>query len=59
GIKSALAGELSDITAYVVSEKKPIQQISLYMEKLTADEQAIIQAGGLINYNKKQLTTGH
>ncbi|HBR1814964.1 TPA: hydratase [Klebsiella quasipneumoniae] len=58
-IKSALAGDLNDITAFVLSDKKPIQQISLYMEKLTADEQAIIQAGGLINYNKNQLTNSH
>ncbi|EPM1749673.1 hydratase [Klebsiella variicola] len=58
-IKSALAGDLNDITAFVLSDKKPIQQISLYMETLTAAEQEIIKAGGLINYNKNQLTNGH
>ncbi|WP_060876654.1 hydratase [Klebsiella variicola] len=58
-IKSALAGDLNDITAFVLSDKKPIQQISLYMETLTATEQEIIKAGGLINYNKNQLTNRH
>lgn len=58
-IKSALAGDLNDITAFVLSDKKPIQQISLYMETLTAAEQEIIKAGGLINYNKNQLTNNH
>ncbi|MFM2746180.1 hydratase [Klebsiella variicola] len=58
-IKSALAGNLNDITAFVLSDKKPIQQISLYMETLTAAEQEIIKAGGLINYNKNQLTNSH
>ncbi|HGS7156708.1 TPA: hydratase [Klebsiella variicola subsp. variicola] len=58
-IKSALAGDLNDITAFVLSDKKPIQQISLYMETLTAAEQEIIKAGGLINYNKNQLTNSH
>lgn len=58
-IKSALAGDLKDITAFVLSDKKPIQQISLYMETLTAAEQEIIKAGGLINYNKNQLTNSH
>ncbi|WP_281079351.1 hydratase [Klebsiella quasivariicola] len=58
-IKSALAGNLSDITAFVLSDKKPVQQISLYMEKLTAVEQEIMKAGGLINYNKNQLTNSH
>ncbi|WP_368283022.1 hydratase [Klebsiella variicola] len=58
-IKSALAGDLNDITAFVLSDKKPIQQISLYMETLTAAEQEIIKAGGLINYNKNQLTNRH
>ncbi|EPO7795830.1 hydratase, partial [Klebsiella quasipneumoniae] len=43
-IKSALAGDLNDITAFVLSDKKPIQQISLYMETLTAAEQEIIKA---------------
>ncbi|WP_115675434.1 hydratase [Klebsiella pneumoniae] len=58
-IKSALAGDLNDITAFVLSEKKPIQKISLYMETLTAAEQEIIKAGRLINYNKNQLTNSH
>ncbi|GKI89102.1 hydratase [Klebsiella variicola] len=58
-IKSALTGDLNDITAFVLSDKKPIQQISLYMETLTAAEQEIIKAGGLINYNKNQLTNSH
>ncbi|CAM3793578.1 hydratase [Klebsiella variicola] len=58
-IKSALAGDLNDITAFVLSDKKPIQQISLYMETLTSAEQEIIKAGGLINYNKNQLTNSH
>ncbi|WP_374149817.1 hydratase [Klebsiella variicola subsp. variicola] len=58
-IKNALAGDLNDITAFVLSDKKPIQQISLYMETLTAAEQEIIKAGGLINYNKNQLTNSH
>lgn len=58
-IKSALKGEFSDITAFVVSEHRPVQQITLYMEKLTSSEQDIIKAGGLINYNKNQLTSSH
>lgn len=58
-IKSALKGELSDITAFVVSDHRPVQQITLYMEKLTSSEQDIIKAGGLINYNKNQLINGH
>ena len=32
-IKSALKGELSDITAFVVSDHRPVQPITLYMEK--------------------------
>ncbi|RAV24234.1 hydratase, partial [Staphylococcus warneri] len=43
-IKSALKGELSDITAFVVSDHRPVQQITLYMEKLTSSEQDIIKA---------------
>ncbi|AMH10784.1 hydratase [Klebsiella aerogenes] len=58
-IKSALKGELSDITAFVVSDHRPVRQITLYMEKLTSSEQEIIKAGGLINYNKNQLTSSH
>ena len=58
-IKSALKGELSDITAFVVSDHRPVQPITLYMEKLTSSEQEIIKAGGLINYNKNQLINGH
>ena len=54
-IKSALTGEFSDITAFVVSDNRPVKQITLYMEKLTSSEQEIIKAGGLINYNRNQL----
>ncbi|MCT8156617.1 hydratase, partial [Klebsiella aerogenes] len=58
-IKSALKGELSDITAFVVSDHRPVRQITLYMEILTSSEQEIIIAVGLINYNKNQLTSSH
>ncbi len=54
-IKSALTGEFSDITAFVVSDNRPVKQITLYMEKLTSSEQEIIKAGGLISYNRNQL----
>lgn len=54
-IKSALAGDLSDIAAFVVSNSRAVRQITLYMEKLTSSEQEIIKAGSLINYNKNQL----
>lgn len=52
GIKTALASDLSDITAYVIRHDGSVKQISLYMEALTPSERDIIKAGSLINYNR-------
>ncbi|QMI04599.1 hydratase [Citrobacter sp. RHB25-C09] len=52
GIRTALDNEGEAITAYVIRDDAPVQEISLYMESLTAEEREIIKAGSLINFNK-------
>ena len=48
-VRKAIEDKLTDITAYVVSEKEP-REISLKMGELTDDERTIILKGCLINY---------
>ena len=50
GIRSALDGDLSDITAYVIRDGKA-EKIALYVDGMTDDERKIVKAGCLINYN--------
>lgn len=52
GIRTALDNEGETIAAYVIRDDAPVQEISLYMESLTAEEREIIKAGSLINFNK-------
>lgn len=54
GIKKALQeNELENIKAYVIKEGK-IKPIELYIKPMTDAEREIVQAGCLINYNKKR-----
>lgn len=52
GIRAALEGDMSDITAYII--KDSIKKISLHIAALTEDEKQIIKAGCLINYNRNR-----
>ena len=54
GIKAALqANALDDIKAYVIKDGKAVE-ISLYCKPMTDNERAIVQAGCLINFNRKK-----
>jgi aconitate hydratase len=50
-IKTLLNGDMQDIKAYIIREK--IEEMSLYIAKLTDKEKEIIQAGCLINFNQQ------
>ena len=52
GIRAALDGDLSSISAYVVRADGVCEQIELYVADMTPEERAIVKAGCLINYNK-------
>lgn len=52
-IRAALDGDLKDIAAYVVRDRKA-ERISLYMAEMTSKERKIIKAGSLINYNRNR-----
>lgn len=49
-IKTLLNGDMQDIKAYIIRDK--IEEMSLYIAKLTDKEKEIIQAGCLINFNQ-------
>ncbi len=52
GIRSALQNNaLDDIKAYVIKEGKT-EEISLYIQPMTANERQIVEDGCLINFNK-------
>jgi len=51
-VKSALAGDMKDIRAYVIGDE--VKAISLYIEDMTEDEKKIVKAGCLINYNRNR-----
>ena len=51
-VKSALAGDMKDIRAYVIGAE--VKAISLYLEDMTEDEKKIVKAGCLINYNRNR-----
>ena len=51
-VRKALAGDLSDIPAYVLGEDGP-RAFSLSIAPLTEDERQILADGCLINYYKR------
>ena len=51
-VKSALAGDMKDIRAYVIGDE--VKAISLHIEDMTEDEKKIVKAGCLINYNRNR-----
>jgi len=51
GIRTALAGDLQDITAYVLT-KGGVHTMKLYIAPMTDTEKEIVKAGCLINYNR-------
>ena len=53
GIRKALDGDLSDIKAYVIKDKKAVQ-IDLYIMDMTKNEREIVKAGCLINFNRNK-----
>ena len=53
GIRKALDGDLSDIKAYVIKDKKA-EQIDLYIMDMTQNEREIVKAGCLINFNRNK-----
>ncbi len=52
GIRSALDGELGDISAWVVRADGGVEEVSLLIADMTPEERAIVKAGCLINYNR-------
>ena len=52
-IAAILQGDMKNVKAYVVSGAN-VHEITLYIDELTAEERQIIQAGCLINYNRKR-----
>ena len=53
GIRAALDTDMSDITAYVIKNKKA-EKIHLYIKEMTDEEKAIVKAGCLINFNRQR-----
>ena len=53
GIRSALDGDLSHITAYVIRDGKA-EPLPLFIADMTPDERAIVKAGCLINFNRNR-----
>ncbi len=53
GIRSALDGDLKNITAYLIRDGKA-EALQLYIADMTSDERAIVKAGCLINYNRER-----
>lgn len=53
GIRSALDGDLSAIKAYIV-RTNGLEEITLFIGDMTAEERAIVKAGCLINYNRNR-----
>ncbi len=51
-IKSALDGDMQDITAYIIGDE--IKEIKLYMTGMSNEEKEIIKAGSLINFNRNR-----
>ena len=59
GIRAALDGDLSSITAHVISPDDggaPVQ-VELYIADMTAEEREILKAGCLINFNRNRRST--
>ena len=52
GIRGALDGDMQDITAYVIGSD--IKELHLYIADMTPDENKIVKAGCLINYNRNR-----
>ena len=53
GIRSALAGDMRSIPAYVL-RKDGVRELSLFIADMTEEEKRIILAGCLINYNRER-----
>ena len=54
GIGTALReNRLDDIPAYVIKDGKAVE-ITLYIKDMTRNEREIVQAGCLINFNRKR-----
>ena len=51
GIRSALDGDLSHITGYVLKNGQAAE-LPLYCKDMTENERAIVKAGCLINFNR-------
>ena len=51
GIRSALDGDLSHITGYVLKNGQAVE-LPLYCKDMTENERAIVKAGCLINFNR-------
>lgn len=49
-IRQALDGDMTNIRAYLLGDS--IQELSLYITDMTADEKAIVKSGCLINHNR-------
>ena len=57
GIRTALDGDLKNITAYVIKDGKEaptVKELCLYIGDMTAEEREIVKAGCLINYNRNR-----
>ncbi len=57
GIRTALDGDLKNITAYVIKdgkEARTVKELCLYIGDMTAEEREIVKAGCLINYNRNR-----
>jgi len=52
-IKKHLRGDMSKIPAYIIGEN--IKEISLSIAEMTDAEKSIVEAGSLINYNKRKI----
>ena len=53
GARSALAGDMQEIPAYVI-RKDGVKELSLYISEMTEEEKRIVRAGCLINYNREK-----
>ena len=52
-VRTALAGDLADIPAYVIKDGKA-EEIHLYIQPMTENERKIVKAGCLINFNRNK-----
>ena len=52
-IRTALEGDLTDISAYVIKNGKA-EEIHLFIQPMTENERRIVKAGCLINFNRNR-----